>query len=213
MEAPLGAGSDAPPRGGGTEAGRASRVPGMERHVDRAQKREVVDQLGQVFETAGVVIVAHYEGMTVAEMTSYRSALRGAGGAVRVAKNRLARIALAGKPAQGLGDQLTGMTVLAYGEDPVATAKAVEDFVKTNAKLDVIGGALGGQVIDRAGVTAVSKMPSREETIGVIVGMLTSPASGLAGALAGPGSGIAGALGAPGAAMAGIVAAKATEDA
>ena len=181
--------------------------------MDRAQKREVVDQLGQVFETAGVVVVARYEGMTVAEMTAYRTALRGAGGAVRVAKNRLARIALAGKAAEGLGDQLTGMTVLAYGEDPVATAKAVEDFAKANAKLDIVGGALGGQVIDRAGVTAVSKMPSREETIAAIVGMLTSPASGLAGALAGPGSGIAGALGAPGAAIAGIVAAKALEDA
>ena len=181
--------------------------------MDRAQKAEVVEQLGQVFETAGVVVVARYEGMTVAEMTAYRQALRQAGGAVRVAKNRLARIALGGTPAEGLSDQLTGMTVLAYGEDPVSTAKAVEDFVKTNAKLDVIGGAMGGQVIDRAGVTAVSKMPSREETIGVIVGMLTSPASGLAGALGSPGSGIAGALGAPGSAIAGIVAVKATEDA
>ena len=179
--------------------------------MDRAQKAEVVDQLGQVFETAGVVVVARYEGMTVAEMTAYRSALRGAGGAVRVAKNRLARIALAGRSAERLGDQLTGMTVLAYGEDPVATAKAVEEFAKTNPKLDVVGGSLGGQVIDRAGVTAVSKMPSREETLAVIVGMLASPASGLAGALAGPGSGIAGAIGAPGSAIAGIVATKATE--
>jgi large subunit ribosomal protein L10 len=185
----------------------------MERQVDRAQKSEVVEQLGQVFETAGVVVVARYEGMTVAEMTAYRQALRDAGGAVRVAKNRLARIALAGKPAERLGDQLTGMTVLAYGEDPVATAKAVEAFVKTNSKLDVLGGALGGQVIDRDGVTAVSKMPSREETIALIAGMLTSPASGLAGALAAPGSGLAGALAAPGAAIAGIVATKATEDA
>ena len=179
--------------------------------MDRAQKSEVVDQLGQVFETAGVVVVARYEGMTVAEMTAYRQAVRGSGGAVRVAKNRLARIALAGKTMERLGDQLTGMTVLAYGEDPVATAKAVEEFVKANPKLDVVGGALGGQVIDRAGVTAVSKMPSREETLALIVGMLTSPAAGLAGALAGPGSGIAGALGAPGSAIAGIVATKATE--
>ena len=181
----------------------------MERQVDRAQKSEVVEQLGRVFETAGVVVVARYEGMTVAEMTAYRSALREVGGAVRVAKNRLARIALAGHPAERLGDQLVGMTVLAYGEDPVATTKAVEDFVKANPKLDVVGGTMGGQVIDRAGVSAVSKMPSREETIATIVGMLTSPAAGLAGALASPGSGIAGAIGAPGSAIAGIVATKA----
>jgi large subunit ribosomal protein L10 len=185
----------------------------MERYVDRAQKAEVVEQLGQVFETAGVVVVARYEGMTVAEMTAYRGALRETGGAVRVAKNRLARIALAGRPEEPLGEQLTGMTVLAYGEDPVATAKAVEEFAKANSKLEVIGGAMGGQVIDKAGVTAVSKMPSREETIAMIVGMLTSPAAGLAGALASPGSGLAGALGAPGSAIAGIVATKATEDA
>lgn len=177
--------------------------------MDRTQKEKVVAELGQIFENSGVVVVAHYEGFTVAEMTAYRQTLRAAGGAVRVAKNRLAKIALAGTSAENLGQYLTGMTVLAYGEDPVATAKAVQAFVKENDKLDVIGGSLGGQVIDREGVAAVSKMPSREETISTIVGMLGAPASGLAGAVAAPAANIAGALGAPGGAIAGIVQTKA----
>lgn len=173
--------------------------------VDRAQKEKVVEELGQIFESSGVVVVARYEGLTVAEMTAFRAALRQVGGGVRVAKNRLAKIALKDRPAEGMADLLTGMTVFSFGEDPVATAKAVEDFVKSNDKLEIIGGALGPQVIDREGVTAVSKMPSREEVIGSIVGMLAGPASGLAGALGGPGSGIAGALAGPGGTIVGIL--------
>ncbi|MEL6203986.1 MAG: 50S ribosomal protein L10 [Pseudomonadota bacterium] len=178
--------------------------------MDRAQKEKVVEELGQIFESSGVVVVAHYEGLTVAEMTAFRHALREVGGAVRVAKNRLAKIALKGHPAEGLGDLLTGMTVMAYAEDPVAAAKAVEDFAKSNDKLEIVGGMLGPQVIDRDGVTAVSKMPSREEVIASIVGMLAGPASGLAGALAGPGSGIAGALAGPGGTVVGLI--QAVED-
>ncbi len=177
--------------------------------MDRAQKAQVVDELGQVFASSGVVVVARYEGMTVAEMTAFRHTLREAGGAVRVAKNKLAKIALQDTPAEKLGDLLTGMTVLAYGEDPVSTAKAIEAYAKGNDKLQLIGGVLGSQVIDREGITAVSKMPSREETIATIVGMLTAPASGLAGAVAAPASNIAGALAAPGGAIAGILETKA----
>ena len=174
--------------------------------MDRAQKEKVVDELGQIFESSGVVVVSRYEGLTVAEMTSFRHALREVGGSVRVAKNRLAKIALKDHPAEGLGEILTGMTVFSYGEDPVATAKAMEDFVKTNSKLEILGGILGPTVLDREGVTAVSKMPSREEVIGSLVGLIGGPASGVAGALAGPGSGLAGSLGAPGSAIAGILA-------
>jgi len=94
--------------------------------VDRAQKEQkeqLVDELGQIFESSGVVVVSHYVGMTVAEMQDLRARARDAGGAVRVAKNRLAKIALQGKPCESIGDLLTGMTVLTYSEDPVAAAK------------------------------------------------------------------------------------------
>ena len=162
--------------------------------MDRAQKEKVVDELGQIFESSGVVVVSHYEGLTVAEMQDLRARMRDAGGAVRVAKNRLAKIALDGKPCESIAQFLTGMTVLAYSDDPVAAAKVVEDFAKDNKKLEVLGGAMGETALDRAGVEAVSKMPSREELIASIVGCIGAPASNIAGAIGAPASNIAGIL-------------------
>src|SRR4029079_5940285 len=115
--------------------------------VDRAQKEGVVEELGRIFADSGVVVVAHYEGLSVAEMTDFRLRLKQARGGVRVAKNKLAKIALKGTPGEKMGDLLTGMTVLAYSEDPVAAAKAVEDFLKVNKKLVVLGGAMGGTAL------------------------------------------------------------------
>lgn len=162
--------------------------------MDRAQKEQLVEELGQIFESSGVVVVARYEGLTVAEMQVLRGAMRQAGGAVRVAKNRLAKIALEGKPCASIGNLLTGMTVLAYSEDPVAAAKVVQDFVKDNKKMVVLGGAMGASALDPAGVEAVSKMPSREELIASVVACIGAPASGLAGAIGAPASNIAGIL-------------------
>jgi large subunit ribosomal protein L10 len=162
--------------------------------VDRAQKEKVVEELGQIFESSGVVVVAHYEGITVAEMQVLRAKMREAGGAVRVAKNKLAKIALEGKPCASIGDLLSGMTVLAYSEDPVAAAKVVQDYAKDNKKLVVLGGAMGSTALDSAGVEAVAKMPSREELIASIVACIGAPASGLAGAIGAPASNIAGIL-------------------
>ena len=159
--------------------------------MDRAQKEKVVEELGQIFESSGVVVVAHYEGMTVAEMQDLRSQMREAGGSVRVAKNRLAKIALEGKPAASIADLLTGMTVLAYSEDPVAAAKVVDKYAKDNEKLEVLGGAMGDTALDPAGVKAVAAMPSREELIASIVGCIGAPASNIAGAIGAPASNIA----------------------
>ena len=145
--------------------------------MDRAQKEKVVEELGQIFESSGVVVVAHYQGLTVAEMQDLRARMREAGGSVRVAKNKLAKIALEGKPWQAsLGDFLTGMTVLSYSEDPVAAAKVAEGFAKDNKKFEILGGAMGEKALDRAGVKAVSEMPSREELIASIVGCIGAPA-------------------------------------
>ncbi|MFD1511489.1 50S ribosomal protein L10 [Lacimonas salitolerans] len=159
--------------------------------MDRAQKEKVVDELGQIFESSGVVVVAHYAGITVAEMQDLRAKMREAGGSVRVAKNRLAKIALDGKPCASIADLLSGMTVLAYSEDPVAAAKVAEDYAKANKKFEILGGAMGETALDRAGVEAVSKMPSREELIASIVGCIGAPASNIAGAIGAPASNIA----------------------
>ena len=162
--------------------------------MDRAQKEKVVEELGQIFESSGVVVVARYEGLTVAEMQVLRAMMRDAGGAVRVAKNRLAKIALEGKPCASIGGLLTGMTVLAYSEDPVAAAKVAVDFAKKNDKFAILGGSMAGQGLDPAGVDAVSKLPSREELIASVVACIGAPASNIAGAIGAPAANIAGIL-------------------
>ena len=159
--------------------------------VDRAEKEKVVDELGQIFASSGVVVVAHYTGMTVAQMQDLRAKMRDVGGSVRVAKNKLAKIALDGKPGFKMGNLLMGMTVLAFSEDPVAAAKVCEAYAKTNDKFVILGGAMGDAVLDAAGVKAVAAMPSREELIAQIVSCIGAPASNIAGAIGAPASNIA----------------------
>jgi len=159
--------------------------------VDRAQKEKVVEELGQIFESSGVVVVAHYAGLTVAEMQDLRARAREAEASVRVAKNRLAKIALEDKPCASIADFLSGMTVLTFSEDPVAAAKVAEGFAKDHKKFEILGGAMGENALDRAGVEAVSKMPSREELVASIVGCIGAPASNIAGAIGAPASNIA----------------------
>lgn len=159
--------------------------------MDRAQKEKVVEELGQIFESSGVVVVAHYQGLTVANMQDLRGRVRDAGGAVRVAKNKLAKIALQGTDVAGITDLMTGMTVIAYSEDPVAAAKAADEFAKENDNFVILGGAMGENLLDAAGVKAVAKMPSREELIASIVGCIAAPAANIAGAIGAPASNIA----------------------
>jgi len=162
--------------------------------VDRAQKEKVVEELGQIFASSGVVVVARYAGLTVAEMQGLRARMREVGGSVRVAKNTLAKIALEGTPAAPIARLLTGMTVLAYSEDPVAAAKVADKFAKENDKFVLLGGAMAGTALDPAGVSAVAKMPSREELIASILGCIIAPAANIAGAIGAPASSIAGIL-------------------
>jgi len=159
--------------------------------VDRAEKGKVVDELGQIFASSGVVVVARYEGLTVAEMQALRAQMRAVGGTIRVAKNKLAKIALEGKPCESIGSLLKGMTVIASSEDPVAAAKVAEAFAKVNDKFVILGGAMGNTALDAAGVKAVSQLPSREELIASIVACIAAPAANIAGAIGAPGSNIA----------------------
>lgn len=162
--------------------------------MDRAQKEAVIADLDKVFAESGTVVVCHYAGLTVAQMQDFRAQMREAGGGVRVAKNRLAKIALQGKASEGLSKHLTGQTVLAYAEDPVAPAKVVEAYAKKNDKLVIIGGAMGATVLDAEGVKTLAKMPSREEVLASIVATLLAPASNLAAAITAPATNIAGIL-------------------
>ena len=159
--------------------------------MDRAQKENLVEELGHIFESSGVVVVAHYAGLTVAEMQDLRAQMREVEGSVRVAKNRLAKIALQGKSNESLAELLTGMTVFAYSEDPTAAARIMDKYSKGNDKLVILGGAMGDTPLDVAGVKALASMPSREELIASIAGCIGAPASNIAGALGAPASNVA----------------------
>jgi len=159
--------------------------------VDRAQKAKVVEDLDQIFSDSGVVVVAHYQGLSVAEMSDLRAKMRDAGASVRVAKNRLAKIALEGKGCAGIDQYLRGQTALAYSEDPVAAPKVAAEFAKKNEKLVILGGAMGSTILDADGVKALATMPSLDELRGRLVGLIQAPAAKIARVLAAPGTQVA----------------------
>ena len=145
--------------------------------MDRSQKADAVAELNAVFNEAGVVVVTRNLGLSVAQSTDLRSKMRDAGGSYKVAKNRLAKLALKDTDYAGIADHLTGPTALAYSVDPVAAAKVAVDFAKTNDKLEIVGGSMGATVLDEAGVKALASMPSLDELRGKIVGLVNAPAT------------------------------------
>ena len=147
--------------------------------MDRSQKTDAVAQLNDVFNEAGVVVVTRNLGLTVAESTDLRAKMREVGATYQVAKNRLAKIALKDTDYAGIEEYLSGPTALAYSEDPVA-AKAVVEFAKTNDRLEVVGGSMGSQVLDEAGVRSLASMPSLDELRGKLVGLVNAPATKIA---------------------------------
>lgn len=159
--------------------------------MDRAEKREFVAQLNDVFSTSASVVVAHYAGLTVADMTELRSNMREAGGTVKVAKNRLVKIALQGSEAEGMSEFMTGQTVLAYADDPVTAPKVMADYAKKNDKLVLLGGAMGATVLDANGVKALAELPSLDELRGKLVGLIQAPAQKLASVTQAPASQLA----------------------
>ncbi|GGE83626.1 MULTISPECIES: 50S ribosomal protein L10 [Stappia] len=148
--------------------------------MERAEKREFVASFNQVLGSTGVVVVAHYAGLSVSDMTALRAKVREAGGSVKVAKNRLVKLALQGTELEHIADLFSGPTVIAYSEDPVAAAKATMAFAKTNDKLVVLGGALGSTNLDADGVKALADMPSLDELRAKLVGMISTPATRIA---------------------------------
>jgi large subunit ribosomal protein L10 len=148
--------------------------------VDRAQKRELVTTLNEDWKGTGVIVVAHYKGMTVAQMTEFRKRVKEAGGAVKVAKNKLAKLALKDTEAESISDLLTGQTCVAYSEDPVSAARVSVKYARENTKLVILGGAMGKTRLDSKGVSALADLPSLDELRGKLVGLLQAPASKIA---------------------------------
>ncbi len=154
--------------------------------MDRTQKQNLVASLKVLFEGVNLVVITRQSGLTVAESTKLRRQIREAGASFKVAKNRLARLALEGTKFAELGPMFTGPTAIAASQDPVAAAKVIVDFAKTNEKLVVVGGSLDGQALDVDAVKSLAALPSLDELRAKLVGMLQTPATRVARVLNAP---------------------------
>ena len=170
-----------------------NRVPphyGVSR-VDRAAKRELVATLHDQLKDTGVIVVAHYAGMTVAQMTEFRKRVKAEGGSVQVAKNRLAKIAIKDTTIAGISDLFKGPTVLAYSKDPITAARIAVKYAKENNKLVILGGTMGPNVLDANGVKALAELPSLDELRAKLIGLLNAPATKIVRTIAEPGAQLA----------------------
>jgi large subunit ribosomal protein L10 len=161
------------------------------KRVDRAAKRELVATLHDMLKDTGVIVVARNNGLVAAQSAEFRNRVKAVGGTVKVAKNRLAALALNGTDAEGIKDLLKGPTILAYSKDPVAAAKVTVGYAKDNEKLVVIGGAMGKTVLDANGIKALADLPSLDELRSQLLGLIQAPASKLVRTLNEPGSALA----------------------
>jgi large subunit ribosomal protein L10 len=148
--------------------------------MDRSQKAESVAQLNATFNEVGVVVVTRNLGLTVAQSTVLRTKVREAGASYKVAKNRLAKLAIKDTDYSGIDEMLVGPTAIAASVDPVAAAKAVVDFAKTTDKLEIVGGSMGAQVLNAEGIKALASMPSLDELRAKLVGLVQAPATKIA---------------------------------
>lgn len=148
--------------------------------VERAAKKDAVEALNGVFKTTGVAVVAHYSGLTVAQMQTLRKQMKQAGASVKVSKNRLAKIALEGTDVVAIGSLLKGPTVIATSDDPVAAPKIAVEFAKANEKFVILGGSMGKTVLNVDSVKALASLPSLDELRGKLVGLLVAPATKIA---------------------------------
>jgi len=159
--------------------------------VDRAEKKQTVESLNDAFAGANTVVITHYSGLPVEEITELRKKLGELGGNFRVTKNRLAKLALKDTQYEQLAEQFVGPTAVAYSDDPVAAAKGVVDFAKENEKLVIIGGAIGDKKIDVDEIKSLASLPSLDELRAKIVGMISTPATRIAGVVQAPAGQIA----------------------
>lgn len=154
--------------------------------MDRGEKQAFVTEMRRTFDETAIIVVTHYSGLSVAEMTDLRRLMRDAGGNMKVTKNRLVLRALPGTQYEALGPLFVGPTAIAYASDPVAVARVTANYAKTHAKLVILGGAVGATMLDADAVRALATLPSLDELRAKIVGLVSAPATRIAGALQAP---------------------------
>lgn len=154
--------------------------------MDRTQKKLAVEEVSSILGDIETVIVSHNKGLTVAQITDLRRRVRKSGASMKVVKNRLVKIALKGTKFEALTPLFKGPTSVTYSKDPVAAAKAIVEFSKTNEKLVVLGGAMGNSVLDVNGVKNLATMPSLDELRAKLVGLVNAPATKLVQVLQAP---------------------------
>ena len=164
--------------------------------MDRSQKADAVAALNATFNEVGVVVITRNLGMTVAQSTALRVKMREAGASFKVSKNSLARIAIVGTDYAGMGDLFAGPVALATSVDPVAAAKVAVDFAKTNDKLEIVGGAMGSQLLDTDGIKALASLPSLDQLRAKLIGLVQAPATKIAQVVVAPASKLARVFGA-----------------
>ena len=167
--------------------------------MSRAKKQDEIEAMKTRFADSNLIVVARNEGLTVAQITALRDELRENGASFKIIKNSLAKIAAKGTAYEAMTDMFTGPVGIAYSQDPVAAAKVTQKFAKDNEKLVIIGGSMGAQILDQAGVEQLSKLPSLDELRGKIIGVIQAPATKLAGVIQAPAGQLARVVGAYGA--------------
>lgn len=164
--------------------------------MDRAGKEELVSHYNGIFENAGVIVVTHYSGLSVPDLDELRHQMADVGGTVKVTKNRLVKLALAGTPNESVSEFFSGPTAIAFSEDPVAAPKVAANFAKENDNLKIVGGIMDGTVLDAEGVKNLASLPSLDELRGQLVGLINAPATKIAGVLQAPAGQLARVMGA-----------------
>jgi large subunit ribosomal protein L10 len=178
-------------RQGATGDPGSPRLANWREKVDRAEKQEQVASLNSAFKDAAAVVVAHYSGLTVAQMSVLRRQMKKGGATVKVAKNRLAKKALEGTDVDHIAPLLKGPTILAYSKDAVTAPKVAVDFAKANEQFVILGGAMGKTSLDLNGVKALAALPSLDELRAKLIGLLQAPATKIAQIAAAPASQVA----------------------
>ncbi len=148
--------------------------------MNREEKAQLLSELNELFSGAEIVVVSHYKGLTVEEVSELRNNIRKAGAGFRVTKNRITRLALKGTKFENLADLFTGPTAIAFANDPISACKACVEFAKTNEKLIIVGGAMGTGVLSINDIKKLATIPSLDELRAKIIGLLQAPAAQLA---------------------------------